>query len=214
MKIVNVVKDSFIESAPFNWGISLFSFGCNLQCSFCKGYNYEAVTDKRNIIGDVLDILEKEVTPAHDCVIFIGGEPTIWKNDLIKALFWCKKHNKKTKIFSNGFDYETIRIINDLKLCDAWSIDYKGLRDKVGNYIGVNGEKYYDNMVKSIKDIIQHNLPLEIRTTYFKNNIKDKNKIRENIKKIEDYMNTNKYTAYYKYFEQDDFRDKIKKNIS
>ena len=99
-------------------------------------------------------------------------------------------------------------------MCDAWSIDYKGLRDKVCNYIGVNGEKYYDNMVKSIKDIIQHNLPLEIRTTYFKNNIKDKNKIRENIKKIEDYMNTNKYTAYYKYFEQDDFRDKIKKNIS
>ena len=60
MQIVSIVKDTFIERAPFNWGISLFCFGCNLSCSFCKGYNYESVTNPNNIIGNVIDILEKE----------------------------------------------------------------------------------------------------------------------------------------------------------
>ena len=109
MKIVSIVKDSFIEIARYNWGISLFSFGCNLQCSFCKGYNYETVTNKNNIIGEAIEIMEAEVKPCHDCVIFIGGEPTIWGDSLIEALKWCKERGKKTKIFSNGFNYAIIK---------------------------------------------------------------------------------------------------------
>lgn len=209
MQIVSIVKDSFIESAPFNWGISLFSFGCNLQCSFCKGYNYETVTDANNIIGEAIDILEHEVNPCHDCVIFIGGEPTIWGDSLIEALRWCKAHDKKTKIFSNGYDFNVIKKINDLGLCDAWSIDYKGLKHKVGNYIGVDGEKYYDNMMASVKDIIGRNLPLEIRTTYFDDNLCDKEQIRKEVDKLEKYMYDNKYTSYFKYFEQKDFRGNL-----
>lgn len=213
MKIVSIARDSFIESSPFNWGLSLFSFGCNLQCSFCKGYNYETVTNQDNIIGDVIDILEVEVNPCHDCVIFIGGEPTIWGDSLISALEWCHKHNKKTKIFSNGYNYELISKINSLGLCDAWSIDFKGTRENVGSYIGVNGDMYYSLVKKSIYDIINYNLPLEIRTTYFVDNIKDKDKIRVEIQKIEKYMKDNNFSSYYKYFEQDDFRDKIQRRI-
>lgn len=209
MQIVNVVKDSFIESAPFNWGISLFSFGCNLECSFCKGYNYETVTNPNNIRGEVIETLEKEVQPCHDCVIFIGGEPTIWGDDLINALKWCKEHDKKTKIFSNGYNSNLIKEINDLCLCDAWSIDFKGLKDKVSCY--VSEEDYYDNDVESIKDIINHNLPLEIRTTYFTGNEEDKEAIRKELKSIEEYMNLKGFNNYYKYFEQKDFRETLNK---
>lgn len=209
MQIVSIVKDTFIESAPFNWGISLFSFGCNLECSFCKGYNYETVTDTKNIIGNAISILEAEVKPCHDCVIFIGGEPTIWGNKLIEALKWCKDHNKKTKIFSNGLNYEVIKDINNKGLCDAWSIDYKGTKEHVSSYVG--NKDYYNSMMLSVKDIISHNLPLEIRTTYFKDNLQDKEQIREDIKGIETYMNEVKFSNYYKYFEQKDFREQINK---
>ena len=209
MQIVSVVKDSFIESAPFNWGISLFSFGCNLKCSFCMGYNYETVTNKNNIIGDVITVMENEVKPCHDCVIFIGGEPTIWGDKLIEALRWCKEHSKKTKIFTNGFDYKMVEKINGLKLCDAWSIDYKGLREKVGSYVGVNGEEYYDNSMKSILNVVGHNLPLEIRTTYFSDNLCDKEEIRAKIKEIEAVMQEEGFSNYFKYFEQDDFRKNL-----
>lgn len=211
MKIVSVVRDSFIESAPFTWGISLFSFGCNLQCEFCKGYNYETVTNEKNVIGDVIEVLEAEVTPAHDCVIFIGGEPTIWGDDLIEALYWCKDHDKKTKIFSNGYNCELIERINSMKLCDAWSIDYKGTPEHVGSYIGVPADTYCFNVNRSINSIIRRNLPLEIRTTYFEGNLQDKEEIRERIKEMEEYMQACHYSAYYRYFEQDDFRKKMYK---
>ena len=209
MHIVSVVKDSFIESAPFNWGISLFSFGCNLQCSVCKGYNYETVTNKDNIIGDVIPVLETEVKPCHDCVVFIGGEPTIWGEDLLRALQWCRKHGKKTKIFSNGYNVNLIKKINQLQLCDAWSIDYKGLRESVGSYIGVDGYTYYDNVLGSIMDIAWHNLPLEIRTTYFDGNLKDKEQIRNEIKNLEAKIKKMGHSKYYKYFEQNDFRKNL-----
>lgn len=209
MHIVNVVKDSFIESAPFNWGISLFSFGCNLQCSFCRGYNYETVTNKNNIIGEAISVLEAEVKPCHDCVIFIGGEPTTWGNDLLEALQWCKEHGKKTKIFSNGYNVELIKKINQLQLCDAWSVDYKGLRDSVGSYIGVNGHTYYDRVIESIMNIAEYNLPLEIRTTYFDGNLNDKEQIRKEIKNLEKEIKGLGHSSYYKYFEQDDFRKNL-----
>lgn len=214
MDIISIVKDSFIESAPFNWGISLFCYGCNLQCSFCKGYNYETVTNKKNVIGNVIDILKENVNPCHDCVVFIGGEPTIWGNDLIKALMWCKARRKKTKIFSNGYNYEVIEQINNLQLCDAWSIDYKGIPEHVGSYVGVPAEKYCFNVSKTLMNIIRRNLPLEIRTTYFDGNIDDKDKIREGVKKIESYMKDCQYSAYYRYFEQEDFRKKLNNNIN
>lgn len=211
MKIVNIIRDSFIECAPFTWGISLFSFGCNLRCDFCKGYNYETVTNEKNIIGDVIEILESEVTPAHDCVIFIGGEPTIWGKDLMKALQWCKDNGKKTKIFSNGYAYNTIKEINDLGLCDAWSIDYKGLKNKVGAYIGVSSDEYFNNLTKTLTDIISRNIPLEIRTTYFDDNLEDRENIRKEIKELERFMEEKEFNSYYKYFEQEDFRKKIYK---
>lgn len=209
MHIVNVVKDSFIESAPFNWGISLFSFGCNLRCSFCRGYNYETVTNENNIIGEAISVLEAEVKPCHDCVIFIGGEPTTWGNDLLEALQWCKEHGKKTKIFSNGYNVELIKKINQLQLCDAWSVDYKGLRDSVGSYIGVNGHTYYDRVIESIMNIAEYNLPLEIRTTYFDGNLNDKEQIRKEVKNLEGEIKSLRHSNYYKYFEQDDFRKNL-----
>ena len=99
--------------------------------------------------------------------------------------------------------------INDLGLCDSWSIDYKGLRDKVGSYVGVSGEEYYDNSMKSILNVIEHNLPLEIRTTYFEGNYEDRQEIRKKIKELEQLMKEKGFNNYYKYFEQEDFRKNL-----
>ena len=99
--------------------------------------------------------------------------------------------------------------INRWGLCDSWSIDYKGLREKVGNYVGVDGEEYYDNSMRSILNVVEHNLPLEIRTTYFSDNLCDKEEIRAKIKEIESVMQEKNFNNYYKYFEQDDFRKNL-----
>ena len=118
MQIVNYIKDSTIECSPFSWGLTLFSFGCNFHCKMCDGYNYEKVTNKDNIIGNAKEIIEQNITPMHDCVIFLGGEPTIWGDKLIEALKFCHEKGLKTKIFSNGYNYKIIEKINESNFWD------------------------------------------------------------------------------------------------
>ena len=113
MQIVNFIKDSTVECSPFNWGLTLFSFGCNLHCKMCEGYNYEKITNSENIIGEATEIIQQNITPLHDSVVFIGGEPTIWGDQLENALKLCHEKGLKTKIFSNGVNSEVIERINN-----------------------------------------------------------------------------------------------------
>lgn len=208
MQIVNFIKDSFQDCLPFKHALTLFSYGCNLKCKMCEGYNYETVTNKENIIGNAIDIIKENITPLHDCVVFLGGEPTIHGKKLIDALRYCKSIGLKTKVFTNGVLSDTIENINNLKLCDAWSVDYKGISENIAPYIGIGSKEYLINIKKTLNNIIKYNqLPLEIRTTYFDNNINDRDIICERMKHLKSsidkiYPNY----PYFKYIEQKDVR--------
>lgn len=205
MKIVNYITDSTIECAPFSWGISLFSFGCNLHCKMCVGYNYETVTNSDNIIGEAEDIIRDNITPLHDSVVFIGGEPTIWGNSLVDNLKFVKKLGLKTKIFSNGICFDIIEDINKQHLCDAWSIDFKGVNNLFGTF-GVSEDKYFYCFNKTIQSIINSNLPLEIRTTFFEDNISDRAEICSYCNNIIQKYNRIQPNIYKRYIEQQDVR--------
>ena len=200
MQIVNFIKDSTVECSPFNWGLTLFSYGCNFKCKMCEGYNYEKVTNKANIIGTARTIIEENVTPLHDCVVFLGGEPTIWGAELIGCLRVCHAKGLKTKIFSNGYNCEFIEEINNQGLCDAWSIDFKGLHN-IKEEFGVPASDYLRNVTYSINDIAQRGLPLEIRTTFYYGNEQWREEIKNHVKEnfILKYPNI-------KYIEQEDIR--------
>lgn len=203
MQIVNFIKDSTIECSPFNWGLTLFSYGCNFHCAMCQGYNYEKVTNKENIIGEAKDIILENITPLHDCVVFLGGEPTIWGNSLKEALQLCHDEGLHTKIFSNGYNCELIEEINNEKLCDAWSIDFKGLHS-IQEQFGVPAPDYIKNVSYSIYDIAERSIPLEIRTTFYLGNEQWREEIKSHVR--ENYLL--KYPNI-KYIEQEDVRDLI-----
>lgn len=203
MQIVNFIKDSTVECSPFNWGLTLFSFGCNFHCKMCEGYNYEKVNDSSNIIGDAISIIQDNITPMHDCVVFIGGEPTIWGDKLKEALRFCHEKGLKTKIFSNGFNHDFIESINNEKLCDAWSIDFKGLNN-IQQEFGVPAQDYLLHVGYSISDIAERDLPLEIRTTFYIGNEQWRKDIISYVK--------NTFLSRYpkiKYIEQEDVRSLI-----
>src|SRR5574344_1029949 len=206
MQIVSFIKDSFQDCLPFNHALTLFSYGCNLKCEICKGYNYETVTNKENIIGNAIDIIKENITPLHDCVVFLGGEPTIHEEKLMEALRYCKSIGLKTKIFTNGVLSNTVEKINNLKLCDAWSVDYKGISENIAPYIGIDSEEYLFNIKKTLNNIIKYNqLQLEIKTTYFDKKIKDKDIIKQRMTHLQDGINKiySNY-PYFKYIEQKD----------
>lgn len=200
MQIVNFIKDSTTECSPFKWGLTLFSMGCNLHCKMCEGYNYEKVTNPKNIIGEAIPIIRDNITPMHDCVVFIGGEPTIWGEQLENALKFCHEKGLKTKIFSNGFNSSMIERINKGGLCDAWSIDFKGLHN-IQQEFGVPAQDYLPNVEYSIIDIAERGLPLEIRTTFYSGN----EQWRECIRKHVQLSFLQKYPSI-RYIEQEDIR--------
>ena len=205
MKIVSHISDSTIECAPFTWGLTLFSYGCNLHCKMCEGYNYEIVTNKDNITDDAIPIIEKAITPLHDCVVFLGGEPTIWGDDLIEALKYCKTKRLHTKIFTNGMKPDVVEKINDLKLCDAWSVDFKGLHNIKGNF-GIDDIDYFININKTLLNIMKYELPLEIRTTFFEGNEADRGEIIEKQEEIIKNYKERCNNVYANYIIQEDIR--------
>lgn len=206
MKIVNFVQDSMNEAAPFDWGLTLFSYGCNLHCKMCEGYNYEKVTNKENIIGNAEEMIENKITPVHDCVIFLGGEPTIWGDSLKRALKLCHSLGLKTKIFTNGMLPQMVQEINAEGLCDAWSVDFKGISN-MESMVGMKSFEYSTNIDDTIKDIQSYGLPLEVRTTFFEGNEKERKDIIEAVMSTFIVPYREKFpNLYIKYIEQEDVR--------
>lgn len=198
MWIVDIIKDSFQEYKD-NISLVLFSYGCNFHCHGC--YNYDQVTDEKNIKGDSKELINKFITPLHDAVVFLGGEPTIWKEDLIESAMHVKKSGLKVKVFTNGFLPNIIDALNDFKLVDAYSVDFKTVCN-VSEIVNVkmNDEKYLYKVNLSLKNIIGKKIPLEIRTTKFKN---------VNVEEVQEYVK-NKY-PFVKHIIQEDFTKNLSK---
>jgi len=163
LPIISFIHDSFQEYEGHQ-SLVLFSKNCNLACPEC--YNRIAVCNNESI-GSAIDILRANITPLHEAVVFLGGEPTIWENELIEALIFVKNKLKlKTKIFSNGQLPLTIFKLNERELVDAYSLDLKCIRDyDVVLGIKCHGEEYLTKLDYSIQNILEHKIPIELRTT-------------------------------------------------
>ena len=201
MEIVSVVPDSFQEFEDYH-SLVLFCYGCNFDCKGC--YNKKYVGTFSNSIGKIEDVIKKNLTPLHQAIVFLGGEPTIWEDRLKDALKFSKEKGLKTKVYTNGYKYPIIRKINRKKLVDAYSVDLKSVVN-CSTVIGVDipDYQYLYHVHQSITDILDHNIPLEIRTTKWKTII-DFNGIIEYVKR--------KYPGV-PHFITEDFLEKNKKNI-
>ena len=167
MLITDIIQDSFQEYQD-HISLVLFSYSCNFKCNGC--YNYKHVTNFNNVIDSANKIVDKYITPLHSAVVFLGGEPTIWKEDLLSSAKHVKCKDLKVKIFTNGFLPNIIELLNDNELVDAYSIDLKTIRN-VSELINVkmNDEEYLYKVNLSIQRIIDADIPIEIRTTKFEN---------------------------------------------
>ena len=161
LEIVSIIRDSFQEFED-KWSLVVFCKGCNLKCPEC--YNLGCNSFSETISIDY--ILKNEINQAHEAIVFLGGEPTIWDKDLSKALKASKKIGLDTKVFSNGILPKVVSDLNNEKLVDAYSLDLKAVRN-VNNVVGVQmtDSDYLKKVCDSINNILEYGLNLEIRTT-------------------------------------------------
>lgn len=167
MQIVSYIQDSYQEYEDLH-SLVLFSKGCNFKCKDC--YNLQAITHSEPI-GKAIDIMKAKITPLHEGVVFLGGEPTIWGDRLIESALFAKNEMKmKVKVFSNGYKTDIIRKLIEKNCVDVFSFDYKCTNNTV-DVLGINiTEKQYQNaVINSINTAKEAGINIEIRTTEFDN---------------------------------------------
>ena len=201
MRIVSSIQNSFQEYEG-HISLVLFCFGCNLDCCGC--YNHEIIINPDNILGTAKELIDAKLTPLDDAVVFLGGEPTVWKDDLPGDVCYAKSKHKLVKIFTNGTHPKVIRELNRLRMVDSYSVDLKTVTDApkfLGSTVPMSTDEYLMLVDESIRSVLAADVPLEIRTTAWR--------------ELDDVENIKRYVAErypgVKHIMQKDFRNNIDK---
>lgn len=201
MRIVSSIQNSFQEYED-HISLVLFCFGCNLDCCGC--YNHETIINPDNIMGTAKEIIDEKLTPLDDAVVFLGGEPTVWSDELPGDISYAKSKRKLIKVFTNGTRPAVLRELNKFRLVDSYSIDLKTVTDApkfLRATAPMSTDEYLMLVGESIRSVMLAGVPLEIRTTAWKE--------LDDVDKTRDYVAT--HFPGVKHIVQPDFRDTISK---
>jgi len=164
MKIVDTIQDSFQEYEGYH-SLVLFCHGCNLACRGC--YNYDAITSGQSI-GDAEAVIEAQITPLHEAVVFLGGEPTLWHQSLLEAAKMAQTMNLKVKVFTNGLFPTAVESLLNERVVNFFSVDLKCI-ENASEVLGVDiTDTYYLTTVAKTVNLIRNaRVGVELRTTVF-----------------------------------------------
>jgi len=201
VRIVSCIQNSFQEYED-HISLVLFCFGCNLRCCGC--YNHPVISNPDNIQGTAKEFIDEKLTPLDDAVVFLGGEPTVWSNDLPGDVSYAKSKKRLVKIYTNGTNPSTVKELNKLHLVDSYSVDLKTVTNSP-KYLRpskpMSTDEYLMLVDETIRNIVEARVPVEIRTTSWK--------------ELEDLDKTKKYVSEHypdvKHIMQKDFRDNMSK---
>lgn len=145
----------------------IFTQGCNFRCPFC--HNPELISTRKKGIYSEEYILEElsRRRKLINSVVITGGEPTL-QRDLPQFLFKLKKRRLSIKLDTNGSNpYMLVELIQ-AKLVEYVAIDFKNSKEKYAKTIGLKenlAEKYYKNLIESLRILKKFDIKFEVRTT-------------------------------------------------
>ncbi|MCX7846398.1 MAG: anaerobic ribonucleoside-triphosphate reductase activating protein [Dictyoglomaceae bacterium] len=175
MKISGYLGFSLIDF-PERISFVIFTQGCNFRCPFC--HNPELISTRKKGTYSEEFILEELARRRKliDSVVITGGEPTLQK-DLPKFLFKLKKKRLFIKLDTNGSNPYMLMELIQAKLVDYVALDFKNSKEKYGETIGLKedlAEKYYKNLMESLKILKKGNINFEVRTTLVPELVREK----------------------------------------
>ena len=157
-------KNSLIDY-PGKISCVLFLSGCNFDCPYCHNPDLA----KNNIHpllneNSVYDFLERRKV-FLDGVVISGGEPTLQK-DLISLCEKTKQMGYPVKIDTNGSRPHVIKKLIDEGLIDYIAMDIK--TDPLNYSPLIQKKSDPNNIISSIRIIMESNIDYEFRTTCIK----------------------------------------------
>ena len=149
---------------PGHTACTLFTGGCNLRCPFC--HNVPLVLDPNGDTpfseAEIFAFLEKR-RGTLDGVAVTGGEPLLQK-DLPDFLRKVKAAGFLTKVDTNGFFPQTLRLLLEEHLVDYVAMDVKNAPAKYAATCGVEGLDIAP-AEESIRLLLGSGIDFEFRTT-------------------------------------------------
>ncbi|WP_432404412.1 AmmeMemoRadiSam system radical SAM enzyme [Wukongibacter sp. M2B1] len=129
-----IEKKPFYHFHPGKKILSIGSFGCNLECSFCQNYSiahempkYIQTTPER--IAEISNEKEENIGVAYTY-----NEPSIWYEFLLDTSKLVKEKGKKNVIVTNGY-IEREPLLKLIPFIDAMNIDLKAFSNGFYNDI-------------------------------------------------------------------------------
>jgi len=124
--------------------------GCNLDCRYCDTLN----SKDKNFGGlltttDVVNKINKLMTPDLHSISFTGGEPTLYFEFINEVISKINIKNNKIKslLETNGSLYREINLIN--------GIDYASVDIKLPEHFNTINTDIFENELKSIELLIK-----------------------------------------------------------
>lgn len=163
IKFFGLQKSTLLDY-PSKLAATIFTGGCNFCCPFC--HNSDLVYLDENIKeikeADILEYLAKRKN-ILDGVCISGGEPLLHKG-LVSFITKVKNLGLLVKLDTNGFLYDELKKIIDLKLVDYVAMDIKNSPSKYGMTCGVKNIDL-TNIYKSVELLKSNVVDYEFRTT-------------------------------------------------
>lgn len=170
--IIGGLEKMTLIDYPGQLAAIVFTKGCNFRCHFC--YNPLLVwpdreTDEKKYEKTYPTITEDEFflflesrKGRLDGIVITGGEPTLHR-DLPEFIKKIRAFGYKIKLDTNGTNPEALSDLLKENLLDYIAMDLKAPYDKYENVTGVKIN--CQNLEKSVKMVIESDLPHEFRTT-------------------------------------------------
>ncbi|RZB30794.1 MAG: pyruvate formate lyase activating enzyme [Desulfobacteraceae bacterium Eth-SRB1] len=164
MVLGGLQKSSLIDY-PGKISCVLFLSGCNFDCPYCHNPDL-AKNNIHTLLNEdsVYDFLEMR-KDFLDGVVISGGEPTLQK-DLTSLCEKTKQMGYPVKIDTNGSRPHVIKKLIDEGLVDYIAMDIK--TDPLNYSPLIQKKSNPDNIVSSIRIIMESNIDYEFRTTCIK----------------------------------------------
>jgi len=124
-----IEKKPLYHFHPGSMILSVGSFGCNMNCSFCQNHHIsqpEALDKLPYKSYTPLEIVElAEQLPGNSGIAYTYNEPSVWYEFMMDIAIPAKEKGLKNAVVSNGFiNPEPLNRL--LEVIDAFNIDLKG----------------------------------------------------------------------------------------
>jgi SynChlorMet cassette radical SAM/SPASM protein ScmE len=145
---------------------------CNLRCRYCYFFDNSAATYKDLSTEKWLQFFDELGHCGVMDVCLAGGEPFI-REDILLLIDGIVKNRMRYSILSNGtlINNDIAELIADTKRCDFVQVSIDGSCAEV--HESGRGKGSFDMAVQSIKTLQKHDIPVTVRVTIHRQNIKD-----------------------------------------